>query len=266
MKRTLIACLLLALLCSFALAEEPEREIFVSGDFTYAYALLEDGTAEINKYIGSSANLAIPASLDGYAVTNIGNYAFSYCTGLTEVIIPDSVTSIGANPFRSCSRLTDIRVSSDHPALAIIDGVLFSKADKRLVSYPCAFTAETYSIPQGIVMIGDDAFEGCSGLTEVTIPDSVTNVGELAFFRCTGLNDVTIPESVTSIGRFAFSLCTGLTEVTIPDSVTSIGYRAFYGCTGLKTITVGRDSYAAQYCQENNLSYQYPDSLDWLNN
>ena len=165
------------------------------------------------------------------SVTSIGDWAFSFCHSLTSVTIPDSVTSIGANPFAHCSSLTLIAVSPDHPVLAVIDGVLFSKADKRLVCYPYAFTASSYSVPQGVESIGDSAFSGCYELTSVAIPDSVT-----------------------FIGKAAFSGCVWLKSVTIPDSVTSIGDIAFLGCESL-TLTVGRDSYAEEYCIENGLKY-----------
>ena len=74
----------------------------------------------------------------------------------------------------------------------------------------------------------------------VVIPDTidgypVTSIGNSAFDGCTGLTEVTIPNSVTTIGDYAFYNCTGLAEVTIPDSVTSIGDSAFEGCSNLKT-------------------------------
>ena len=207
----------------------------------------------------------------------------------SSIIIPDSVTAIGANPFRYCKALTTITVSPDHPALAVIDGVLFSKADKRLVCYPTAFTETAYAIPQGITCVGDDAFSGCGNLTSITIPDSVTSIGAGAFSGCSSLTSITLPDSVTAIGDYAFSWCERLTSITIPDSVTSIGAKAFSGCTGLTsitipdsvtsigdsafndcnealTITVPRGSYAAQCCKKNGLSYTYPDALDWLTN
>ena len=71
--------------------------------------------------------------------------------------------------------------------------------------------------------------------------------------------------SVTAIGDRAFYKCHPLTAVTIPDSVIAIGKDAFRDCSNL-TLTVPHDSYAAQYCKENGLTYQYPDSLDWLLN
>lgn len=288
MKRLLSFLLAFILLpVPFAAARgEKEPEIFTSGDFQYA--LLEDGTAEIRRYTGKTDNLTIPDTLDGHPVTSIGyrafysceslknitlpdsvtaigDYAFNDCSSLTSITIPDSVASVGANPFLGCEALTKIMVSPEHPALAVIDGILFSKADKRLVCYPKAFTETAYAIPQGITRIGDRAFYNCIGLTSITIPDSVTSIGNWVFSYCTSLTGITIPDSVTSIGEYAFACCASLTSITIPDSVTSIGNWVFFGCNNL-TITVPRNSYAAQYCKENCLPYTYPDSLDWLNN
>ena len=241
MKKMMFAlALLLCALCLSAGAEENKPEEFTSGD--YQYILLEDGTAEIKKYSGKAETLEIPDQLDGHRVTGIGQNVFFWRNSLTSVTIPDSVTQVGINPFKNCDKLQTIRVSPDHPYLAVIDNALFSKPDKRLICYPCGVKGSAYTIPQGIRVIEYCAFFGCSGLTSVTIPDSVTNIGD-----------------------FAFSRCSGLISVTIPDSVTSIGKNAFKGCDSL-TLTVTRDSYAAQYCKDNGLNYTYPDSLDWLNN
>ena len=241
-----------------AVAEDEERETFTVGD--YEYALLDDGTVEITGYNGKAEKLTIPNMLNGKKVTSIGDNAFSGCSflisitipdsvtsigdsvfyrsSLTSVTIPDSVAQIGVNPFECCYALNGISVSLEQPYFAAIDGVLFRKADKALISYPARKSSSTYTIPQGITTIGDSAFSYCKSLMSVTIPDSVTSIGDSAFFCCDSLISVAIPDSVISIGDSAFSCCKSLTSITIPDSVTSIGDSAFSDCDSLTSITI----------------------------
>lgn len=183
---------------------------------------------------------------------------------MTSITIPDSVTTIGISPFANCSGLKRIIVSADHPTLATIDGVLFEKTTKTLICYPRARTSTTYTIPQGIKVIGASAFTFCVSLTSITIPDSVTSIGDYAFHECKSLTGITIPDSVTSIGESAFFGCVSLTSITLPSSVTSIEDDTFDCCTSLTSITVTRDSYARQYCIDNGLPYTYPDANNWL--
>ena len=93
-------------------------------------------------------------------------------------------------------------------------------------------------IPNSVTRIGGYAFYGCTGLTNIEIPNSVTRIGDSAFRGCTGLTNIETPNSVTSIGGAAFGGCTGLTNIEIPNSVTSIGGSAFEGCTGLTSVTI----------------------------
>ena len=171
------------------------------------------------------------------SVTEIGWFAFSHCTGLTRITIPSSVTEIEVSTFSGCTELTAINVTYNNPCYSSIDGVLFKKEKTVIILYP-AGRAGAYAIPDSVTRIGEDAFSGCTGLTDITIPDSVTVIGEDAFYDCTGLTDITIPDSVTEIGEGAFSRCTGLTGITIPDSVTHIRGFAFSHCTGLTSLTI----------------------------
>ena len=127
------------------------------------------------------------------------------------------------------------------------------------------------TVKYGITSIGESAFLGCRGMTELTLPNSVASIGDFAFSDCSGLEKITvdrgnkrydswgncnsiietgtntlivgcknsvIPNSVTSIGDCAFYGCTGLTKLTLPNSVTSIGDGAFSGCSGLTELTL----------------------------
>ena len=159
---------------------------------------------EETKFIGTGAftetgltSIIIPDS-----VTSIGSDAFSWCGNLNSVTIGDGVTSIGFNAFYSCNNLIDV------------------------------------TIPDGVTSIDHYAFFQCCNLTSITIPGSVTSIAVEAFCSCYGLTSVTIGDGVSSIGNRAFSSC-GLTSVTIPGSVTSIGSEAFYWCWNLNSVTIG---------------------------
>ena len=93
-------------------------------------------------------------------------------------------------------------------------------------------------IPNSVTSIGNYAFNTCNGLTSVTIGNSVTSIGDDAFYNCFRLTSVNIGNSVTSIGNEAFRRCSGLTSITIPNSVTSIGRNIFLGCDALSSLTV----------------------------
>ncbi|MBR2607272.1 MAG: leucine-rich repeat protein [Bacteroidaceae bacterium] len=194
-----------------------------------------------------------------YSVTSIGNYAFSSCSSLTSVTIPNSVTSIGIYAFNRCSGLTSITIPN-------------SVTNRGDYAFRECYYLTSVTIPNSVTSIGNNAFYACSGLTSITIPNSVTSIGTDAFRACSGLisivvesgnsvydsrdncnaivktstntiikgcNKTIIPNSVTSIGNDAFLGCSGLTSATIPNSVTSIGTDAFRACSGLISITIG---------------------------
>ena len=143
--------------------------------------------------------LEAPGELSGaYSVKEgtkiICDSAFWYCSSLSEIVIPSSVTSIGDRAFSSCDSLSEI------------------------------------VIPSSVTSIGKSAFWGCNSLSEIVIPSSVTSICDWAFWNCRSLSEIVIPSSVTSIGKGAFYVCDSLSEIVIPSSVTSIGDSAFYGC------------------------------------
>ncbi len=190
------------------------------------------------------------------SVMHLGDRAFFLCSGLTAVTIPAGVTEVGLNPFAACKALTAVAVAPENPVLTTVDGVLFGKADRRLICYPIGRTDTAYTVPQGIRDIGGYAFSNSPNLTRVTLPDGVTSIGRYAFLTCEKLTEVNIPDGVTTIDYGAFYSCTALTSLRIPASVTSIGDRAFDQCPNL-TLIVPRDSYAAARCREMGLPFTY---------
>ena len=197
-------------------------------------------------------------------VSSIGDEAFEGCDRLQSVTIKGDVSEIGANPFLDCRKLTEIRIEGNPSSLEFIDGVLYSKSDRKLVSYLCNEERETFIVPDGIETIGNSAFDlMVSSPSSIILPSSLKRIEDFAFCHYE-VTDIEIPEGTTYIGDHAF-LYSYLRKVAIPDSVEYIGTNAFYGCSSEMVATVGRDSYAARYCSENEIEYIYPDSLDWLN-
>ena len=192
------------------------------------------------------------------SVTSIGGNAFEGCSGLTELTLPNGVRSIGDSAFSGCSGLTELTLPNSVTSIGNyafsdcsgLEKITVDRGNKRYDSWGnCNSIIETGTntlivgcknsvIPNSVTSIGDCAFYGCSGLTELTLPNSVTSIGDGAFSGCSGLTELTLPNSVTSIGDCAFYGCTGLTELILPNSVSSIGDIAFTYCSGLEKITV----------------------------
>ena len=215
-----------------------------------------------SNYTKPVGDLTIPNSVvyngNAYSVTLIDAYAFADCQGLTSVTTNNSLKSIGSNAFLRCSGLLSISIARYVNSIQndsfdgctnleqIIINAMNSTYDSRndcnaiiiKNTNQLILGCKNTTIPNTIISIGNNAFKGCSGLTEITIPNSVQTIGENAFYNCTGLTSVTIGNSVTSIGIWAFSRCNALSSIVIPQSVTSIGKCAFSYCLGLEHMVV----------------------------
>ena len=216
-------------------------------------------------------NAVIPKKIFGKPVTSIGNDAFSGCTRLTSVVIPNSVTTIGNGAFWDCTGLASVTIPNSVTSIgdfAFFGCTSLTRVDISDIgawcnisfgygnSNPLYYAKNLYLngelvtdlvIPNNATSIGNYAFSGCTGLTSVEIPNSVTTIGDFAFSGCTGLTSIEIPNSVTSIGYSAFSNCTGLTSIEIPNSVTTIGKYAFWGCTSLTRVVIPNSATSIGY-------------------
>lgn len=162
----------------------------------------------------------------------IREYAFSECTSLVHLELPDSIVNVAATAFYSCSKLPYNQYdnarylgNSKNPYLVLVD--LISSTD--YIS-SCVIHSETR-------VIKDSAFANSDIYTfgVLNIPSSVRHIGEKAFYNC-GFYYVNLPQNLQTIGASAFENCKYLQSVYIYKNVSQMGYRAFYGCTKLSEV------------------------------
>lgn len=145
------------------------------------FTLLADNTYSIRGIKDKNAReISIPSTYNGKAVTTIGDSAFSGCTSLEKVELPNSITAIDAYAFRNCSSLLRL------------------------------------TIPGSVITIGENAFQNCSGLVQLNISDGVKTISPRAFQGCCDITELVIPDSVTSIGEGALSGFASLQSLTMP--------------------------------------------------
>jgi hypothetical protein len=187
----------------------------------------------------------------------IGKGAFSRCSKLKSINIPASVTEIKNGAFLECTGLASFSVAEGNPNFKAIDGVLFSKDGKELVSYP-PNKEGAYDVPEGVVRIAYGAFYGASKLSAVRFPQSLESVDESSFAVCEALTEITLPEGTKRIGNYAFALCSSLESATLPKSLESIGDDVFIvkgASPALLTIYGWQGSVAETYAKENGHTF-----------
>jgi hypothetical protein len=158
-------------------------------------------------------------------VTSIGNGAFRGCKTLVSITIPASVASIGEWVFGGCSRLTEIAVASNNPSYCSEDGVLFDAGKETIIRYPPGKAGDGYTIPESVLMIGNETFEDCRPLESIVIPASVISIGIGAFTYCVNLTELTVywTETLPSTDPNAFFdvLSSGIT-LYVPNGTTAL--------------------------------------------
>ena len=97
---------------------------------------------------------------------------------------------------------------------------------------------QTVTIPDGVEVIGEYAFESCKALTGVALPGKLVSIGSYAFRGCVSLREVSFPQMPVSIGADAFRGCVQLREIILPEELAAIGKGAFRDCCRLTGIRI----------------------------
>jgi len=225
----------------------------------FTYTTNADGvSATITGYTGPGGTVNIPSQIDGLAINDIGNSAFSDNSELTNLTVAEGITNIGEFAFSECANLAHLLLPDSLTTIS-------------LGAFAVCPSLTNFTIPEGVTSIGASAFAGCA-CTAIVLPDTVTSIGSEAFAGCRAVT-VVIPAGVTNVGATPFLIDPLLSEVivdpnnlfyesrggvlygkrpyalieyppnllgpcTIPGGVNSIDDNAFHGCTGLTGVTI----------------------------
>jgi hypothetical protein len=167
---------------------------------------------------GSGAGLRGDGTFDPDSGVTTGK---SYVASL---VLPDAATSIANGPtFNGFSALKSI---SGARITAIGSGSGYSTS------------LTTISLPEGVTIIGYDAFYNCTSLATISLPAGVTTIDVRAFCNCTSLTTISLPASLTTVGSAAFGYCKSLATISLPASLKTIDGSAFTGCNNLTSINL----------------------------
>ena len=200
-KRALSLILTVALLLTCAPHIFPTASAATSGYYTYSVSGGEAKITDVDTAI--SGKVTVPATLGGYPVTSIYEWAFSQCKNITAVTVGSNIKTIGRGAFYHCENLT------------------------------------TAVISDSVTTMEPQVFAYCYKLTSVTLGNGITRIGKWTFTHCTGLVSIVIPKNVTSLGMCAFSDCTSLQTVTIPAGLLTLESQVFDGCSNLSKVYYG---------------------------
>lgn len=207
-------------------------------DFTYE--LTQDDTIRLTAYTGEGGALILPDTIDGKAVSTLGEELFRGNETITALYIPQTITSIEKNLLTGC-RSIKVLSTPQLGATRQDSGFLayfFGADTPHGMGFKVSTSLDTVILQDTITEIADLAMMECDRLRMVLLPDTLTSIGNFAFSGCSQLHFVPLPESLTAIGEYAFSNNKALISVSIPTAVQKIGLGAYMGCSSLEQISL----------------------------
>lgn len=185
----------------------------------------------------------------------IGEYTFQNCSNLETITLPSTVEYIGYCAITFNNRLNSILVAGANPHFSSLDGVLYDKLQKTLVSFP-NMKSNYYRVPEGVEAIDTAAFEGCWALKTIELPSTLKKICLEAFYNCDNLMSVEIPTSVTSIEAYAFLGCYNLKTISARQTVP-------VDISASTSIFEGVDLNACILRVPNGAKYNYQAAATW---
>ena len=198
------------------------------------------------KTLGNSNENDIVNYLSNSNVTSIGDYAFSNCTFLTGMFYNRLITragncTLGVSIFANTGVITTINLADGLELLNDGTYKIKNSAYTGATNLTGKIDLSNIQLDNGqlatITQIGNNAFDGCSEITNVVIPNTVISIGTSAFRMCTKLKSVKISSNIITFPNDIFNNCTELSEIEIPDNIETIGERAFQN-TSLSEINI----------------------------
>lgn len=241
----------------FSLIKKPGAIKEYKDKFTYAVDR-EQGKVKITKYIGNDSDVIVPEWIEGYPVRELAEGAFSKCSKLVSVSLPNSLEVLGEDLFSGCSALKEVSLPEVFGTKEIpkckgfekIDAYSICAKENDTVDFQDLTVSAAYGKENKFVFrhqeSGEVAFKNsvftdpCVGIAKegrflvyrgrnMTIPKGM-------FAGCTSLQRFTLSSYVTAIGERAFSGCKSLEEVVLPDGLKSLPKKCFEGCIKLMKI------------------------------
>ena len=228
--------------------------------------LLDNGTYTIKAYSGTKTNLAVPSVYNGAAITRIESQAFLGCSGLSSLVVPNSIVTIDKGAFNGCGGLRSIVLPFVGGGDPTGSSGTFSSRTFNYRTFGFIFGSDTYEgstnveqsyggysfgwkIPSNLTSVSitggelfDCSFIGCSMLTNVNLPNNITSIPQHCFDCCTSLETIILPKTVESIGDYAFLRCEKLESIYIGPKVEHIGNQVLAITNSLKEIVVDGDN------------------------